>query len=71
MILKKQNNILEYECIGTGPPIILIHSTASSLKQWKFLIDDLKNDFTLIAINLIGYGKSSKWNKDTPPHNPF
>ena len=61
MILTSGNKILEYDRIGSGPPIILIHSTASSLKQWKSLINLLKSDYTLLPVNLFGYGQSSKW----------
>ena len=67
MIMSYGKKTLEYESIGSGPPIILIHSTASSLKQWKFLIEALKDQYTLLAVNLFGYGQSSKWAaKDGP-----
>jgi len=61
MLLKTNGDIVEYECFGNGPPVILIHSTASSLKQWKHLIQRLKDHYEIIAVNLFGYGRSTKW----------
>ena len=61
MLLKANGDIVEYECFGNGPPVILIHSTASSLKQWKHLIQRLKDHYEIIAVNLFGYGRSTKW----------
>ena len=69
MILSSGKKILEYERVGSGPPIILIHSTASSLKQWKFLIDALKHQYTLLVVNLFGYGHSSKWTEEDGPQS--
>ena len=67
MIHETKDSILEYETMGNGPPIVLIHSTASSLHQWKALIDKLEKTFTLISVNLYGYGLTSKWSKEKGP----
>lgn len=40
--------------------IIFIHGLGSYLPAWKKNIEQLKNDFRCIAIDLPGYGKSSK-----------
>jgi hypothetical protein len=69
MLLKKDNITLEYEREGSGPLIILFHSTASSLKQWNSLISLLKNEFEIIALNLFGYGLTSKWNENNSPQS--
>jgi len=69
MLLKKDNLTLEYEREGSGPLIILFHSTASSLKQWNSLINLLKNEFEIIALNLFGYGLTSKWNENNSPQS--
>ena len=69
MLLKKDNITLEYERKGSGPLIILFHSTASSLKQWNSLISLLKNEFEIIALNLFGYGLTSKWNENNSPQS--
>ena len=69
MIMSSGKKTLEYESIGSGPPIVLIHSTASSLKQWKHLINLLKHQYTLLAVNLFGYGQSSKWKVEDGPQS--
>ncbi len=40
--------------------IIFVHGLGSYLPAWKKNIEDLKNDYRCIAIDLPGYGKSSK-----------
>ena len=41
-----------------------VHSSASSAGQWKPLMDNYSEKFHFIAINLIGYGKTSTWSGD-------
>ena len=41
---------------GKGPTVILLHSSLSSSKQWVTLVQDLKNDFTVINVDILGYG---------------
>jgi pimeloyl-ACP methyl ester carboxylesterase len=41
---------------GAGTPIVLLHSSMSSNKQWRALIDRLRGSYRLIAIDLYGYG---------------
>ncbi|WP_440873758.1 alpha/beta fold hydrolase [Thalassotalea sp. PLHSN55] len=45
---------------GSGPAIVLLHSSLSSAKQWLPLVGMLKNTFTLINIDILGYGKAPK-----------
>jgi pimeloyl-ACP methyl ester carboxylesterase len=35
---------------------MLLHSSASGARQWRRLMDDLKSDFCVRAVNLFGYG---------------
>ena len=69
MLLKQDNITLEYERVGSGPLVILFHSTASSLKQWHSLINLLKDEFEIIALNLYGYGLTSKWRESNSSQN--
>ncbi len=47
--------------LGTGPEtIIFIHGLGSYLPAWKMNIDSLRKDYRCIAVDLPGYGKSSK-----------
>lgn len=60
-VLKAGPYDLEYTDVGTGPPVILIHSSASGLRQWRALTETLKDRYRVIAVNLFGYGKTSPW----------
>ena len=51
---KIQKVKVDYVEIGNGPKVVLLHSTATGYKQWKHLIENYKNRFCFIAINLIG-----------------
>ena len=46
---------------GSGPVVILVHSSVSGARQWRGLIDDLKGHFRVRAVNLFGYGKTPPW----------
>jgi pimeloyl-ACP methyl ester carboxylesterase len=41
---------------GHGTPIVLLHSSMSSKKQWRELIQRMSGSYRLIAIDLYGYG---------------
>ena len=57
---------LDYEDIGSGPPVVLVHSSASGYRQWHWLAASLQNRYRLIAVNLFGYGKTSSWPGSRP-----
>ena len=40
---------------------MLVHSSVSGARQWRRLMDDLKADFHVRAVNLFGYGKTPPW----------
>jgi len=44
---------------GSGPPIVLLHSSMSSKHQWHELTERLRDRYRLIAIDLLGYGESA------------
>ena len=50
--------------VGEGSKVVLLHSSASSAGQWKPLMNNYSEKFHFIAINLIGYGKTSIWSGD-------
>ncbi len=60
-IVKAEAFDLEYTEAGSGPAVILVHSSASGHRQWRRLVEDLQGRYRLIAINLFGYGKTSPW----------
>ena len=46
---------------GSGPTVMLVHSSVSGARQWRRLMDDLKSHFCVRAVNLFGYGKTPPW----------
>ena len=52
----------DYLEAGTsGPLVVLLHSSVSGARQWRKLMDELKDRFRVRAVNLYGYGKSPTW----------
>jgi len=51
---------------GSGPVVMLVHSSVSGARQWRRLMDDLKDDFHVRAVNLYGYGRTPPWSADAP-----
>lgn len=49
---------------GAGPLVLLVHSSASGARQWRRLMDDLKDSFHVRAVNLYGYGRTPPWSAD-------
>ncbi|HRB13305.1 MAG TPA: alpha/beta fold hydrolase, partial [Vicinamibacteria bacterium] len=45
---------------GQGPSVILIHGLASSIYSWADVIGPLSERFDVIALDLPGFGASSK-----------
>lgn len=57
---------LDYTDTGSGPAVILVHSSASGNRQWRRLIETLQTRHRLIAVNLFGYGRTSAWPATRP-----
>jgi len=49
------------EAGASGPVVMLVHSSVSGARQWRRLMDDLKDQFRVCAVNLFGYGKTPPW----------
>ena len=43
---------------GSGDPVLLIHGSMNSKSQWQALTSELETRFTVIAVDLFGYGKT-------------
>ena len=52
---------LDYADTGSGPAVVVVHSSASGHRQWQRLVEALQSRYRIIAINLFGYGKTSSW----------
>jgi len=52
---------VDYTEDGSGETVVLIHSSINSNRQWRALVDALKERFRVLAINLFGYGETTPW----------
>jgi pimeloyl-ACP methyl ester carboxylesterase len=52
---------VKYFAAGVGDPVVLLHCTAGSGRQWSEMADALRSDFRVIAPDLCGYGGTSHW----------
>ena len=48
----------EYSVEGEGPALFLIHGIGAARDGWRFMISELKNEFTCITYDLRGHGLS-------------
>jgi len=58
---------VEYLELGSGDPVVLLHSSGSSATQWRSLAERLGERYKVIAPNLYNYGGTSQW----PGRKPF
>lgn len=45
---------------GNGPVVVLLHGFLSSSEYWKAVADISESDHTIVALDLLGFGKSPK-----------
>lgn len=55
---------------GNGPPLLLLHGHPQTHAMWHKIAPRLAEDFTVVAMDLRGYGGSSK-PPTTPDHEPY
>lgn len=60
-VLSKDDFTVDYTDDGAGEAVVLVHSSISGNRQWRTLIDTLKNRYRVLAINLYGYGETTPW----------
>ena len=65
--LKSEGVEIAYLDEGKGPCVLLGHCSSASHKEWLPLIDELKDDWRVLAPDFIGYGQSDPW----PAEKPF
>ena len=61
---KYQNLDIKYIQSGQGKPIVFIHNGGTSHVIWKDIMNELSNSYETFAIDLLGYGSSSKPEKE-------
>ena len=47
---------VHYRDEGSGPPLLLLHGTASSLHTWDGWVEELRDDFRILRIDLPAFG---------------
>lgn len=45
---------------GRGTPVVLLHSSLSSARQWQPLVNLLAPNFLVINVDILGYGQAEK-----------
>ena len=48
-----------FERQGTGPPLVLLHGFVGNGREWRRQVDDLADEFTVVAWDAPGSGRSS------------
>jgi pimeloyl-ACP methyl ester carboxylesterase len=66
-ILQISGGRVEYLELGSGEPVLLLHSSGSSAAQWRSLAERLAERYRVIAPDLYGYGGTAHW----PGRRPF
>ncbi|CAG1008910.1 Cis-3-alkyl-4-alkyloxetan-2-one decarboxylase [Burkholderiales bacterium] len=57
---------IDYTDDGAGESVVLVHSSVSGSRQWRALVDALKDRFRVLALNLFGYGETTRWSGTSP-----
>ena len=56
---------LNYDVVGSGSTIVLIHANPFDRRLWRFQVEDFSDRYRMVAMDLRGYGGSDK------PEAPF
>jgi pimeloyl-ACP methyl ester carboxylesterase len=51
----------DYIEAGSGPCVILLHSSVAGNRQWRATVEALQDQYHVIAVNFFGYGQTSPW----------
>jgi len=60
-VLLKGSLKIDYIDDGQGELVVLVHSSVSGNRQWRALMEALKDRYRVLAINLYGYGETTPW----------
>jgi pimeloyl-ACP methyl ester carboxylesterase len=63
-IIERGSLRVDYIDEGSGPTVVLAHSSVSGNRQWKRLIERLRDRYRVLAPNLFGYGQTTAWTVD-------
>jgi pimeloyl-ACP methyl ester carboxylesterase len=65
--LRVADTTVRYLDVGQGPAVVLLHGFASSMDNWNAVIPELKNNHRVIALDLKGFGYTSRPAGDYSP----
>ena len=51
---------IRYYDTGSGPPLVLVHGVGGDADQWAFCLRGLARSNRVIALDLLGFGRSDK-----------
>lgn len=54
------DDLIHYEFLGRGRPVVLLHSWVGSWRYWVPTMQNLQNKFKVYALDLHGFGDTSK-----------
>ena len=60
-LMKTHSRTVDYIEAGSGPCVILLHSSVTGNRQWRTTVEALQDQYHVIAINFFGYGRTSPW----------
>lgn len=65
-ILTRGNLTVEYSDAGRGEAVILVHGSGGGHQQWRALASALSGSYRVLAVNLLGYGRTTAWPGTAP-----
>jgi pimeloyl-ACP methyl ester carboxylesterase len=66
--IRINGDLVHYEVLGRGRPVILLHSWVGSWRYWIPTMQQLQLKYRVYALDLFGYGDSAKNTKYTLEH---
>jgi len=51
-------HFVPHDAAGAGTPVVLLHGSMNTRRQWRLLFDELKSTHRPVAVDLTGYGEA-------------
>lgn len=64
--LEIEGSRIAYSDRGNGPPVVLLHCSASSGQQWRAFCDTQGASYRIVTLDLYGHGHSDPWPGQRP-----